>query len=95
MRFPLYPLNEGLFLFLLYVEAFQKLFRIKLLNNNNTFFRNEGDGPIKNVHEIRKNKWMWGVIELLNIDHIVFKFDDCSFVIINITIVGSRKDCNN
>lgn len=35
---------------------------------------------------------MWCIVELLYVECIIFEFDNCTFVIVDITIVRSRKD---
>jgi hypothetical protein len=54
-----------------------------------TLFRNEWNGPIENVHEIGEDKRMGRIIELLDINHVILKFNNCSFVIIDIAIIWS------
>ena len=67
----------------------------------NTFFRNKWDGPGENVHEIRKQVGMSGIIILLDIQGIIlqlftiqkyFEFDDGAFVIIHVTVIRRAED---
>jgi hypothetical protein len=66
------------------------------------FFDHEGDGPCKEVHEVGEEVGMRAVDELLDIEtvilkssHSYFKFDDCAFVVVKVTIIGGRKDGDN
>jgi hypothetical protein len=48
----------------------------------------EGNRPCKQIHEIWKQIWMWAFNKLLDVQSVVFEFNDSSLVVVKIAIIG-------
>ena len=55
------------------------------------FLCHEGHGPGEHVQEVRQYVWVRRVIELLNVQRVLFELNYCPFVIIHVTIVRCRE----
>lgn len=44
-----------------------------MMKHLNYFLRDEGNTPCEYVHEIRENKWVLVVVELLNVESVALK----------------------
>ena len=60
-----------------------------------TFFCNKRNGPSEYIHKIRQKIRMLAVVELLDVESVLFEFNDCAFVIVDIAVIRCRKNSDN
>jgi hypothetical protein len=69
------------------------IFLKQLAKDLKDFFSNERKWPFEDINEIGKDIRVLAVIELLYVQLVVLEFDDCPFVLIEVTVIWGWEDC--
>mmetsp|Transcript_82317 Transcript_82317/g.214838 ORF Transcript_82317/g.214838 Transcript_82317/m.214838 type:complete len:265 (+) Transcript_82317:368-1162(+) len=59
------------------------------------FLDDERHAPAEHAHKIRQVVGVWRTVKLQDVQGAIVEFENCSFIVVHVAIVGRRKDCND
>lgn len=57
-----------------------------------TLFSDERETPGERIHEVGKPVWVWGRVELTDVEHVALVFQDGGLVVIDIKVIRSGEE---